>query len=125
LSVHSLLAALWSLPPSRALGLRVLRNGLLTVLLGRLLARWLTCWDNLFVGRLIGWLGWTEAALGKFVGGKLAHTIIGADLAKKTIISNVALRDVIAAIPQLTYDFRLSVSKNIGILLENLDDLIG
>jgi hypothetical protein len=78
----------------------------------------------LFVGRLIALLGRTETALSKFVCGNLAYAVIRSNLAEETIIGDVPLRDVIAAVPQLAYDLCLGFSKNIGILLEDLDDLL-
>ena len=66
-----------------------------------------------------------ETAFGQFIGGKLAHAVIGTDLIKEALIGDFVFGDVIAAIAKLIYDLCLSVSQNIRVLLENLDDLLG
>jgi len=130
-AVHPLLAGLGCLPARRALSLSVLRRWQLIVLLASLLTVLLTTLlsglragrNDLLFGGLIALLG-SKTALGQIIGRKLAHTVIGADLAEKAIIRNFPFRNVITAVTQLAYDLCLRLSQNIGIFLENLDNLV-
>jgi len=58
----------------------------LTALLARLLSSWRAGGDNLFFIRQVALLGRAKTALGQFIGCKLAHTVIRANLVEKAII---------------------------------------
>ena len=73
---------------------------------------------------LVALLRRSESALGQFVGCKLAHTIIGTNLIKETLIGDFVLGDVISPIAKLVHDLRFRVREHVRIFLENLDNFV-